>query len=320
MSWDQRHEGITIWSVQPSEKVPQERRSQCLLHEANEDRASLSERRQALAVNSGIALPTGRADTKAMVDTFTGFIMKFFGSTSPLFLKLTQVSDALDNPSAFGSYTPLMFAAVLWRLHWSLRMYFGMDRMNPANTMYIERLAFMLQMQEAIPTHDLPPQLQARSLPPIPAGGWPIAPLPVPQRSSVPAPSPAPAAPPPLPAQNTYPFASHFATKWARALAINPQARISNLFDTRLATKPFPKYADILGPAFLSKAPTGQDLCGRFHLTGECPAGSTCPHAHTLSSEPARGDINGALSRFDEAITHWIQNQALLSKNKRKNG
>jgi hypothetical protein len=197
----------------------------------------------------------------------------------------------------------------MWRLHVALRRFFGHGAGAPFQADFIERLSYDIRMNLPLAEHDVPSQLFSLALPtpPMPPSAPWANPPTTPSR---------PPNPPPTPARNAHPFAGHFQTIWNKALAKDRTARISAVFHDKLPGRPHATYEDVLGPGWRARLPDGTAPCARFHLTGECPAGATCPHGHELSSLPPRGHVNEALDRFDAAVKFFVDNHHLVKKRK----
>ena len=147
---------------------------------------------------------------------------------------------------------------------------------------------------------------RAFSAPPLLPPPPPVMPPPMPPQIGMQPGAPAPS--PSVPTFNQAPYAVRFATIFAQAKAANPQVKISTIF--HIGGAPFNSWDAVFGPELQWLcSPSKPKMCGHFHLTGECLAGTSCQYTHELTSAPINAALLPALHRFQQAVKHYITNK-----------
>ena len=248
-------------------------------------------------------LPMSDSELMFMVETLSSFLQKVFGPACPLIVPLLGLLRALRSHCSHFQLSPRQVACTVWRLHLAMRKFFNRE---DCQAHMLHTLVSAFETLSDIPSDHVPPEMFLHAALPLP-----------------PAPSfvPPPTAPkPPGPAQvqrqhNTSAAGLQFAQIFAAAKAKFPAATLTALF----ATTPKPPHAtfqEVLGTPFCNLCGP-QGPCGRFHLLGPCPEGSSCTKGvHHLRVPPPDQVVLPALARFQQVVDHFLAHHRPAKKPK----
>jgi hypothetical protein len=138
MTYDNRHEGLSIFSLAPLEDYGDEGniRDRILHYEDTIAQHGPADRAAFESLSSGVvASPTNRDRLLRWVDHADIILTIFLGPSCPLIAPLAELTRLLHHPSNVSGFDVADFLTLLWMLHKAIRRFFAQY-----TTLAVERL------------------------------------------------------------------------------------------------------------------------------------------------------------------------------------
>lgn len=309
-NWADREKGLSIFSLAPADEFGDgvAARELMLAYESTIAHHTPADARQMAELQATVAtFPSARIPVRSWVDHTTIGLTFLLGETFIALPALGDILRHLRQPSKFIGYSGLSFRALVWQIHRGLRCCFATNATGP-----LEHVAYLLEMNQPIPTANLPAELHGPAaiisdassagsigtdMSSLSGGGGA-------EYSRVSDYSRQSGAPPGKRPKAAAPdCVAMFAADIARARQGLGHNRfyVSNLAKGQRAIN------SLFGDEFLALLPAGQrNPCLRHFITGDCNNPS-CSNCHHLVRKPSPDVFKGIQGRVKLACDHLIK-------------